>query len=198
MRRKGALFLMAAACALLLWVCFLWARGMAGVEQIHVSYDRYLADGSAASDEISITSDHRLWLTISRGAFEPFNGQLVSGYHLRADQSGGRPRFRHDYSHYGRQASLFAEGAFLLSDGAAPTDERSMSGWGPVRWRDYRRSGNGEQYHRSVTVGVSHWLVAAVLLLMMVRGLSICSFAKAAVGNRKREPGSALAAQDPT
>ncbi len=167
-RRKGALFLMAAACALLLWICFLWARGMTGVEQVHVSYDRYLADGSAASDEISITSDHRLWLTISRGAFEPFNGQLVSGYHLRADQSGGRPRFWHDYSRYAAQA--------FLSEGASPTSEHAMSGWGPVRWRDYRRSGNGEQYHRSVTVGVSHWLVASMMFLLMARGIYAVRF----------------------
>lgn len=163
MRRKRELVVIAVECALLMWACFLWMRGVNGVEQATASYDRYLADGSVASDGISMTADHRLWFAISRGAFEPFNGQLVSGYHLRADQSGGRPRFWHQYSRYA--TDIFAE------SGAYPTDERTMSGWGPARWQAYRRSGNGERYYWCFTIGVSHWLVAGVIILLLGRSI---------------------------
>lgn len=163
MRRKRHLILIAVECALLMWACYLWIRGGSGAEQVNMSYDRYLADGSAASDEISMTSDQRLWFSISRGAFEPFNGQLVSGYHMRADQSGGRPRFWHRYSRYA--TDIFAD------SGAYPTDERAMSGWGPVRWQEYRRSGNGERYYWCFTIGVSHWLVVGVMFLLLGHGI---------------------------
>ena len=74
------------------------------------------------------------------------------------------PRFRYDRSPYAK--SIFA------LDGSQPTDDRAMSGWGPVRWQEYRRSGNTEVF-QSVTIGVSHWLLLMLYLPLPLRRLQV-------------------------
>src|SRR5882672_9983104 len=78
--------------------CVLWVRGRTGYDEAEWTYDRYLTDRSAASNHVHFTSDKRLWLDINWGHVGPFNGQLVWGYYVNADQSGGHPRFsfRHE------------------------------------------------------------------------------------------------------
>ena len=154
MRRR--LFTTLSALSLLLCaaVCVLWARSQTGSDEAAWRYDRWLGDGSAASDQVSLTSDkQRVWLLITRGRVGPYNGQLVWGYHINADRSGGRPRltFRHE-PYEGVPWHLIQYGP-------------DASGWGPLRWQGGRRSGPrvGDD-HRGIRVSVSHWLLALLLL----------------------------------
>jgi hypothetical protein len=51
-----------------------------GTDHLEWSYDRYLADRSAASTQIYLNTERkRLWLSVSWGRVEPFNGQLGLG-----------------------------------------------------------------------------------------------------------------------
>lgn len=148
-----------AALSLLLCVavCVLWARGRSGSDMAAWRYDRYLPDGSAASNQVYLTSDQRLWLNVNWGQVGPYNGQLVWGYYINADQSGGRPRltFRH--------APYDPVNTFL---GLRVNRDAGTSGWGPLRWQTGSRSRpkDGDD-HRSIGIGVSHWLAALLLLV---------------------------------
>jgi len=164
MNRKIISILTAASLMLFVASCFVWVRSTSGVDEAAIRYDRYLADGSAASNSAYLTSDHRLWLAVHWGSVGPYKGQLVWGYHVNADQSGGKPRLIYNRSPY-------ATGIFSF-DGRLPTDDRAMSGWGPLRWQDFHRSGNGEQF-RSLTIGVSPWLLASLFLVLTMRGLYV-------------------------
>ena len=164
MKRKVIVCLSAVSLLLSIATCFLWVRGRSGVDEATLRYDRYLANGRAASNAIYLTSDNRWWLTIDAGSVDPYNGQLVWGYHVNADQSGGKPRFLYERSRYASHA--------FSSDGRLPTNDHSMSSWGPLRWQDFRRSGNGEQF-RSIKIGVPHWLVAALFLVLPLRGFYV-------------------------
>lgn len=164
MKRKTIVCL--TAVSLMLWIatCFLWVRSRSGVDEATLRYDRYLANGRAASNAVYLTSDNRLWINVSAGSVEPYNGHLVWGYHVNADRSGGYPRFSYERSRYASNVFAF--------DGRSPTNDQSMSRWGPIRWQNYRRSGNGEQF-RLITVGIPHWLVAAFFLVLPLRGLYV-------------------------
>ena len=152
MKRKIIVCLTAVSLMLSIVTCFFWVRSRSGVDEAGLRYDRYLADGRAASNAVYLTSDNRLWLNVSAGLVDPYNGQLVWGYHVAADLSKGKPRFSYERSRYRSHA--------FASDGRLPTNDHSMSSWGPLRWQDFHRSGNGQQ-SRSITVGIPHWLVAA-------------------------------------
>ena len=143
---------------------WLWARSTYGVDSASVTYDRYLADGRAASNAVYLTSDHRLWLNIISGSVAPYDGQLVWGYHVSADMSKGKPIFRYDRSPYATN--------IFLGDGRVPTDDTAMSGWGPFRGQNFRRSGNGEQF-QSITIGVAHWMILLLFLLLPLRRLHV-------------------------
>ncbi|QDV67686.1 hypothetical protein Poly24_13880 [Rosistilla carotiformis] len=138
-------------------ICLLWMRSTSGVDSASLTYNRYLANGRAASNEVYLTSDSRLWINIIAGSVAPYDGQLVWGYHVSADMSKGKPRFRYDRSPYATNV--------FVGDGRVPTNDSAMSGWGPLRWQDFRRSSNGEQF-RSITFGVSHWAILILFLLL--------------------------------
>jgi hypothetical protein len=161
-------FNIAAAVAAVLFVatCVLWVRGRTGYDEATWTYDRYLPDRSAASNQVYLTSAKRLWLSVAWGRVGPFNGQLVWGYYVNADESGGHPRFTFDR---GSDDSVQPVNSFADSDLPLPREsivDDGTSGWGPLRWQTDSRSrpkdGDGFRYIR---VGVSHWLLAMVLLV---------------------------------
>jgi len=148
-------FIWLGSLGLLAAICILWGRGRTGADAAALQYNRYLANGRAASDALYFTSDTKLWLTLQQGSVEPYNGQLVWGYHINADRSGGKPQFEYRRSKYA--TNVFS------GDGAVPTNDHWMTAWGPLRWTEVRRSAGGEQYW-SLTIGIPHWLAAALLL----------------------------------
>ena len=162
MKRKFLKFLSVVSCLLCMATCLFWLRGLYGVDEVWLTYNRFLTDGRAASNAVYLTSERRLWLTILGGSFPPFNGQLVSGYHINAERSKGMPQIGYYCGPYAANP--------LSTVGRLATDDRGMSGWGPVRWRDYRRSDEGERF-RCVTIGVSHWLVLTFFQLITLPGL---------------------------
>ena len=87
--------LAAGSLALFVLVCVLWVRGKSVTDSVEFRYDRYLADKSAAATSVSLRSDdRRIRLRIHWGWVGPFNGNLVYGYYLNADRSGGKPTLR--------------------------------------------------------------------------------------------------------
>ncbi len=161
MKRQFLKFLSGVSCLLCMATCALWLRSLYGVDEVWLTYNRYLTNGRAASNAVYLTSERRLWLTILGGSFPPYNGQLVSGYHINAERSKGMPQI-------GYYCGPYAATPFS-SVGRLATDDSGMSGWGPVRWRDYRRSDNGERF-RCVTIGVSHWLVLTFFQVLTLPG----------------------------
>jgi hypothetical protein len=163
MRRLARhLFTLCSAASLLLCVavCVLWVRGRTGYDEAAWTYDRYLLDRSAATNHVQLTSDKRLWLDVNWGRVGPYNGQLVWGYYMNADRSGGRPRhwFRHE-----RYDAIPAWGFLKLDvdDGA--------TGWGPLRWQSASRSKakDGDDF-RYIRIGLSHWLLALLSLVLPI------------------------------
>jgi hypothetical protein len=155
---KRALSSLAAGLSLLLCaaVCVLWVRGRTGSDQVSWTYDRYLPDRSAASTQVYLTSDRRLWLEVNWGRVGPYNGQLVWGYYVNADQSGGRPQLR--VRHEPQDTSSWIIQLTNANDGS--------SGVGPLRWSLARRSPPKDGDHfASLRLGVSHWLAALLLLV---------------------------------
>ncbi len=123
----------AAALSALLFVatCVLWVRGRTGYDDVAWSYDRYLSDRSAASNQLELTCDRRMWLSVSWGRVGPYNGQLVWGYYVNAEESGGRPRlsFHHGLDNV-KPASVFIDADV---GGFHDTDvDRGTSGSGPA------------------------------------------------------------------
>ena len=161
MRRR--LFNLLAAASLLLCVvtAVLWVRGRGGADQAEWTYDRRLPDGSAASNEVSLSFEHRLGVVV-KWAHAPPRSPATDDlfyYYVSADQGGGRPRLT-------RRRRPFVPGPD--NDAFSPVDYRSgaFSGWGPVRWYSENRSRPSDGYYaRGVHVGVSHWLVALPLLV---------------------------------
>lgn len=161
----------AGAIVLFVAACLLWFRGRSGVDELSLVHDRYLANGRAASSAIVVTNDYRLWLNLSAGSVPPYDGQLVWGYHINADKSTGMPRFQLKSNRY--VSDMTTRNLFLSeSDGRWPTDETAMLGWGPLRWQFFRRLGGGECYW-SITIGLSHWLIAMLLLVPITLGLQL-------------------------
>jgi hypothetical protein len=157
------LFTIASALSLLLCVAtvVLWLRGRTGYDEAAWTYDRYLPDGSAASSQVYLTSNERLWLSVNWGRVGPYDGHLVWGYYMNIDQSGGRPllRFYHD-PYDAMQTWIFA------------TTSGGTTGFGPLRWLVATRSKakDGDDHHE-ITLGVSHWLLAVLLLVAPLRWL---------------------------
>jgi len=157
----------AAAVSAVLFVatCAMWVRDRTGYDEAAWTYDRYLPDRSAASNQVTLTSAGRLWLSVNWGRVGPFNGQLVWGYYINADASGGHPRLT--FHHESDDPSQ--PGGFL-NDPDRPLPSQSIvdagtAGWGPLRWQTDSRSRpkDGDDF-RYIQVGVSHWLLAMVLL----------------------------------
>jgi hypothetical protein len=132
--------------------CVLWVRGRSGTDRLSVSYDRYRADRSAASDTIELTSNRLLWLAAYGGQVGPYNGN-VWGYYIRADRSGGRPKM--EYNHWNYETGPFT---YRGDDGG--------EGWGPLRWgfRKRTKAQDGDDFV-SIRIGLSHWLVALIFLV---------------------------------
>ena len=164
MRRRIAQALSTASSLTCIATCLLWYRSSSSVDEVAVTYDRYIADGRAASNAIYATSESRLWLTILSGSVAPYDGKLVWGYHINAEQSGGKPRFQRSHSPYA--TSVFS------GDGRIATDASAMSGWGPIRWLDFSRDGNTERF-RSVKIGVTYWFVVIVTSLLPIRQIGM-------------------------
>jgi hypothetical protein len=164
MSGKIPALLPAVSLALGIAVCLFWVLGTSGIDEAMLRYDRDLANGRAASDAVYLTTDHRLWITIHRGSVPPWDGQLVWGYHVNADRSRALPGFSYDRAR--DMASPFS------SVGRQPTHDRDMAGWGPVRWQAPSRSGSTEEF-RFISIGVSHWVVLAVRLLLPLRQLQL-------------------------
>ena len=142
--------------------CLLWLRSQNSVDEVWLTYNRFLTDGRAASNAVYLTSERRLWLTILGGSFPPFNGQLVSGYHINAERSKGMPQIGYYCGPYAANP--------LSTVGRLATDDSGMSGWGPVRWRNYRRSGDDGERFRRLTIGISHWLVLTFFQVLALPG----------------------------
>jgi hypothetical protein len=156
---KGLTVLSAVLCVAM---CVFWVRGRSGYDTVQWMYDRWLADGSAASNWVVLTSERRVWLNVSWGQVGPPTGQLVWGYYMNANDSGGRPRLRYYHGQYDPMHKLF------LANGNDGT-----SGWGPARWQGGRRSRpkDGDD-HRSIRIGMSHWVLAVVLAIAPARAVS--------------------------
>jgi hypothetical protein len=154
---------------LFLATCVLWVLARTGYDEVTWSYDRYLADRSAASNQVILTSDRRLWLNVVWGRVGPYNGQLVWGYYLNADQSGGHPRLAFQH---GLLIPLTPLDLDLASSRYDNVDS-GTSGWGPLRWYTESRSRpkDGDDF-RAIRIGVSHWLAAMVLLVPPMLWLS--------------------------
>lgn len=148
-------------------VCVLWVRARTGSDQVTWTYDRWLADGSAASSQAHLSTDRRrVWLRVNWGEVGPPNGQLVWGYYMNADQSGGRPRLRFDRQPYDPW-TLWILGNLDRDAGT--------SGWGPLQWQFASRSRpkDGDD-HCVIGVGVAYWMLA--LLLLVPPGLWVRRF----------------------
>jgi hypothetical protein len=99
---KRRFFSVASAVSVVLCIvaCVFWSRGRWGRDEAALRYDRYLSDGSAASNQLRLYADKRLWLDVGWGRVGRFDGQLVWGYHINADRSGGRPRLEFNRYRY--------------------------------------------------------------------------------------------------
>jgi hypothetical protein len=141
-------------------VCALWVRGRSGYDEAVWSYDRYLRDRSAAASQVFITAEKRLWVGAEWAHVAAFNGQLVWGYYDRATKSGGRPRFELTHLRYNAMPAW----GFVKYDADIGT-----TGWGPLRWESFSRSAakQGDDF-RFMRVGVSHWLLAPIVLVLPV------------------------------
>jgi hypothetical protein len=133
-----------------------WVRSRSGFDQVKWSYDRWLADGGAAGSYAELTSDLRLGISMGSGRVGPFNGRLVWGYHVNADQSRGRPRLEFHRERYD------AITMFHLKN------DRPLAGaWPPVTWHyAVRRPPRDGDDSVHLGIGVSHWLVAALLAVL--------------------------------
>ncbi|HEV8605197.1 MAG TPA: hypothetical protein VGQ99_07520 [Tepidisphaeraceae bacterium] len=155
MRRR--LFTLSSTLSLLLFIATLtlWLRGQSSSTTLSFTYDRYLPDRSAASTQIHLISDKKIWLSFTSGRVGPFNGHLVWGYHINADQSGGRPRLTYYHQPYDVMTKWFFTHG---TDGS--------SALGPLRWQFFTRTtpAAGEKFH-SLRLGLSHWLLALLFLL---------------------------------
>ena len=155
---KGFLSTLVAFLSLLLFIgaCILWFRSRDGTDALSLRYDRFLPDRSPASTFVALDTDRRrVWLTWFSGRTDPYNGQLVTGYYINAQSSGGRPRFDRSRNPY--DPVLEAMGY---------DRDANTSGLGPVRWDWHRRSRPKDiDDSRSLRLGVSHWLLATTFLI---------------------------------
>lgn len=136
-------------------VCILAVRGRSGSDRASWTYFRYLPDQSVRSNEVHLASDHQqVSLDIGWGQVGPFNGQLVWGNHVNADNSGGEPKWnvRHEPN----------DG---LSSWIMDKTKDTGSAF-PISWDSSSRSiaANGDD-STFIRIGISHWLLALILFL---------------------------------
>jgi hypothetical protein len=140
-------------------VCALWWRARGVMDQVSWNYHRWLPDGSAAGDGVHLTSDkRRLSFLVMRGRVGPPNGQLVWGYYINAEQSGGKPRWNfHSFDYDPLMEMLHRQGVDPLN---------GYAGWGPVRWQTSQRTVAKDGHDSwSFELALSPWLVALLLLV---------------------------------
>jgi hypothetical protein len=127
-----------------------------GYDQVKWTYSRWLSDGGAAGSYVELMSDLRLGISLGSGRVGPFNGQLVWGYHVNADESGGWPRLEFHREPYDALTKIVNKNNRLLS-----------GAWPPIECHYVRRRppiDGDDSAHLSI--GVSHWLVAALLAVL--------------------------------
>jgi hypothetical protein len=134
-------------------VCVLWARSRTGWDRAQGMYCRYLPDKSIVSDELDLISTRvGVELLIMHGHAPPRPVDLVRGYDVNADESGGRPRLWLDHARddgiedwsYARKLKVFD--------------------W-PIQFGIYRRAiPKDVDDSLSISLTVSHWLLALMLL----------------------------------
>jgi hypothetical protein len=136
-------------------VCVLAVRGRNGADRASWTYFRYLPDRSVRSNEVHLGSDHQhVWLSIGWGAVGPFNGQLVWGYHMNADNSGGRPQL----AFWQERCDGFTR---WVMDNSKDTRWAS-----PLSWESASRKkeADGDDSY-SLRISMSHWLLAVLLFV---------------------------------
>lgn len=141
-------------------VCVFWVGSRSGTDEVSWTYDRYLSDRSAAANQVYLTSDQRIWLSVNWGHVRPFDGQLVWGYYVNADESGGRPRL--NFRSWRRQSEDPLMNWVMANGG--PKEEGT--GFGPFWWQSSSRSAaiHGNDF-RMIRIGISHWMLALFMLL---------------------------------
>src|SRR5262249_18318822 len=86
---------------LLIAVCMFWVRSRSGWDRAWWMWCRYLPDKSIVSDEVCLVSSRQGGeLSIMHGHAPPRPVDLVRGYDINADESGGRPRFFLEHARY--------------------------------------------------------------------------------------------------
>ncbi|MCI0638183.1 MAG: hypothetical protein L0Y72_12720 [Gemmataceae bacterium] len=136
-------------------VCVLWVRGRTGSDTASWTYYRYLPDGSCRGDAVQLGSDHKhIWLDIGWGHCEPFNGQLVRGYYINADNSGGRPQLDFRHEPYPDFMRWFIENS-----------KNSRSAF-PLSWESTSRTKeeNGDDSYW-LHICIAHWFLALLLFV---------------------------------
>jgi hypothetical protein len=153
-------FSLCAALSLLLFVvvCVLWIRGLEGGDELTWRHVRWTPDGPAPEDVmpvpehklVRVTSDRRLWLAVQWGAPHPDDDGWLS-------VGNGCSRF-HYYNGW------FAESDDPLSQF---DPDAGTFGLGPLRWSSVRIPAQAAPpYGRnSYLFGISHWVLALVLLV---------------------------------
>ncbi len=114
-----------------------------------------LPDGSCRGDAVHLGSDHQhVWLNISWGHCEPFNGQLVRGYYVNADNSGGRPQLDIRHEPYPDFMRWFME------------NSKNTGSAFPLSWESVSRTKetDGDDFY-SLRISISHWLLAVLLFV---------------------------------
>ena len=139
-----------AALSLLLCVavCVLWVRNRNAIETAKWIYGRSRPDRSVALTFITTGSSDRLYFGFASGQIPFSNGNIYHRYRSFVDPVG--PRFVHT-----RMTPWRTQW---------PLD---TPGWGPVRWTLDRRSRPAaEDDWFSLSIGISHWLLALLLLVL--------------------------------
>jgi hypothetical protein len=157
---KRRLFNVLAICPAILCVgvCVLWVRSRSGTDVLAFMYCRYLPDKSITSDDADLTSNRdgvQLWL--AHGHVPPRPPDLVRGYDVNADESHGRPRVWFNSEPYDPlMIWVYNHKPFTIF--RSPVHLNVFKAQQPKDIAD----------SRSISLGMSHWLMAALLLVMPV------------------------------
>lgn len=170
-RVRSILFHTFAVLSLLLClaVCGLKVRAYWVSDRLEWRYNRYLADKSAAATLVTIANDRaRIRLYFHSGWIGPFNGNLVYGYYLNADQSKGAPKLDWKKTPWKPPPAPNTWAALFEVDPDADT-----VGWGPVRGQYFKRFAPppGEDF-KLVRFDVSHWLYALLFAILPILWLN--------------------------
>jgi hypothetical protein len=134
--------------------CVLWVRSRTEMDQWLWSYIRWLPDKSCASNQAWLKSDFRLELGTTWGHVEPYNGRLVWGYYVSADQSGGHPRFTQEHR-------LYNPMELWMSGNKVPWE------WVPMRFvhvtRHAQRDGDDSTV---IAISLAHWFAIMLPLIL--------------------------------